>query len=101
MTQAIASIVRVLVVAALGGLVAKGWLTSDDVEKVVSYVTGLAGIAVMAVWSVVRNNLTPLLDRLAERKEVKAIVVETPEIAAASPSPKVVPEGISNEPGRN
>lgn len=96
MNHAIASVVRVLVAAALGGMVAKGWLTHDDVEKVVTYVTGIAGIAFLAIWSVVRNNLTPLLDRLAEKPEVKEIIVESPKIANASPSPKVVSESQHN-----
>lgn len=90
MNQAIASVVRVLVVAALGGLVAKGWLTADDVERVTSYITGIAGIAVMSVWAILRNRLTPMLDRLASQPEVKEIVVDSPEVANASPSPKVV-----------
>lgn len=97
MTEAVLVVARVLVAAALGGLVAKGWLTADDVEKIISYVAGLLGIAVMAVWGVIRAQIGPLLERVAKKPEVEVIVVKDPALADSVPSPKVV----ADEPIRN
>lgn len=91
MTDPIAAVLRVLVIAALGGLVTKGWLTAEDLEKIITYVVGIGGIAAMSFWAVVRTRLTSLLARVAKAPEVKVVVAE-PEVANAVPSDKVIPD---------
>lgn len=90
MPAILAGLVRLWLAAALGGLVAKGYLTAEQFEQIVTYVVGIGGIVILAIWSVVSNTLKKMTETIAERPEIKAIVAE-PDLANSIPSEKVVP----------
>lgn len=84
------ALVRVLLTAAMGGLVARGVLTPDQFEAIVVSILGLLGILGMIVWAIMRNKLESLLLRAAESPKVVKIETTTKALAEAVPSPKVV-----------
>lgn len=91
MIELVGAAFRALLMAAMGGLVTKGWLTAEDLQGIVTAVTGALGVLGLAVYAVLRNRLTATLERVAAAPEVKVVVAE-PEVAQAVESPKVVPD---------
>src|SRR5690554_6409006 len=92
----IAGVIRALVAAAFGGLVAKGFITSEQLEQIVQIALGAAGVTGVIVWSLLSKQLKKLIGYVEKSDEVKEVIA-VPEIANAIPNPKVVPD----DPTRN
>ena len=78
--------IRIFVYWAAGAAVNYGWLAADKKAAI-------AGVAITALnfgWTLWGNRLMAKINELAKLGEVKAIVVNTPEVASAAPSSKVV-----------
>lgn len=75
------------IVSALGGyLVGRGLTDAGTVAAV----AGAAATIGVAVWSGFTNSPKAQINSVAANPAVASVVVATPEMAAAAPSPKVV-----------
>ncbi len=84
----------VKVIGILGGIaVGRGWLTGEQLttlSDLIPQVITVAAIAGPLVYSIWANTRKKQISQVAAMPEVAKVVVSTPEVAAAQPSPKVV-----------